>query len=86
VPVCGRWVEARFFISHPAWHWTRILLHIYGSVRAALEALPQLYEEFLAQRAALGVEGIEGEHRRRLVPEHGQDWYEPPATGTTSAA
>jgi len=78
-----RWVESRFLISHPAWHWTRILLHVYGSDRAAIEALPQLHEEFLAQRAVLGVKGIEGEHRRRLIAKHGQDCYEPPATNTT---
>jgi len=79
----GRWIELRFLISHPAWHWTRILLHICGSDLAAIEALPQLHEEFLAQRATLGVEGIEHEHRRRFIAEHGQGWYEPSGTRTT---
>jgi len=78
-----RWAECRFLISHPAWHWTRILLHVYGSDRAAIEALPHLYEEFVARRSAIGVEGIAAEHGRRLIAEHGRDWYEPDATDTT---
>lgn len=34
-PLAGwvRWVEWRFLICHPAWHWTRILLHFYGVTR-----------------------------------------------------
>jgi hypothetical protein len=79
----GRWIESRFLIAHPAWHWTRILLHIYGSDLAAIEALPQLHHEFLARRATLGIEGIEHDHKRRFLAEHGQDWYEPSATRTT---
>ena len=41
-----RWVELRFLISHPAWHWTRILLHEYGTEEAAFAALPTLYRVF----------------------------------------
>jgi hypothetical protein len=78
----GRWVEGRFLISHPAWHWTRILLHVYGSDQAAIEALPQLHREFLAQREELGIDGIESQHRRRFIAEYGQDWHEPPTTET----
>jgi hypothetical protein len=80
----GRWVESRFLISHPDWHWTRILLHVYGSERIAIEALPELYREFLSARESHGIEGIEAEHHRRLTAEHGRDWYEPNVTGTTS--
>jgi hypothetical protein len=80
----GRWVESRFFISHPAWPWTRILRHVYSSDRAAIEALPQLHQEFLARRAIIGVEGIEDEHGRSFIAEYGQDWYEPAETSTTS--
>ena len=79
----GRWVESRFLISHPAWHWTRILLHVHGSDRAAIEALPALYREFLSQREALGAEGIEAERLRRFSAAYGEDYYEPPATTTT---
>jgi hypothetical protein len=80
----GHWVESRFLISHPAWHWTRILLHAYGTDRAAIEALPQLYQEFLACRAAIGVEGIVDEHGSRFIAEYGQDWHEPAETSTTA--
>jgi hypothetical protein len=80
----GRWVELRFLISHPAWHWTRILLHVFGSDAASIEALPSLYREFLPRRKALGVEGIEVECNRRFMAEYGQVWYEPRVTGTTA--
>jgi hypothetical protein len=79
-----RWVELRFLISHPAWHWTRILLHVYGSDRVAMATLPRLYREFRSQREELGVSGIETEHRRRFVAEYGQDWHEPPVTDTVA--
>jgi hypothetical protein len=79
-----RWAESRLLISHSARHWTRVLLHVYGSDRAAMDALPQLYREFLAQRAELGVGGIEREHRRRFFAEYGQDWYVPPTTDTVA--
>jgi hypothetical protein len=87
-PLAGwvRWVESRFLISHPAWHWTRILLHVLGTDRAAIEALPTLYREFLSDRAALGVEGIETEHRRRLIAEYGEELHVPAATVTTADA
>jgi hypothetical protein len=83
-PLSGwlRWVEWRFLISHSAWHWTRILLHVYGSEQAAIEALPQLHREFLAQRAELGIDEIESQLRRRLIAEYGRDWHEPPTTET----
>jgi hypothetical protein len=83
-PLSGwfRWVESRFLISHPAWHWSRILLHVYGTDQAAIEALPTLYREFLSTRAAFGVEGIEAELRLRLIAKYGRDYYEPPATHT----
>jgi hypothetical protein len=85
LPLSGwmSWVEARFLISHPAWHWTRILLHAYGTDQAALEALPQLYQEFLARRAAIGVEGIEAEHTSRFIDKYGQTLHEPAETSTT---
>jgi len=76
------WVELRFGISHSAWHWTRILLHNYGSEQAAIEALPELHREFLAERAQIGVKGIESTLEQRLIEEHGEPWYEPPTTST----
>lgn len=52
------WIELRFGISHPAWHWTSILLHVYGSDAAAIEAVPNLFAEFEAEREQGGVDGI----------------------------
>ena len=62
-----RWVELRFSICHPAWHWTRILEHHFGSSPEAIKALPSLYREFLAKRAEIGLEGIESEHQRYFI-------------------
>src|SRR5262245_53463785 len=53
------WVEMKFLISHPAWHWTRILVHVYGSDRAALDALPELHAEFTKFVAERGVDSID---------------------------
>jgi hypothetical protein len=85
-PLVGwmRWIELRFQISSPAWHWTRILLHNYGSHRAAVEALPELHREFLAERALIGVEGFEAALDRRLIEELGGSWHEPSDTTTTT--
>src|SRR5581483_11732149 len=40
------WVYHRFQIWHPAWSWTRVLIHVYGTDAAALSALVPLYTEF----------------------------------------
>ncbi|WP_422931844.1 hypothetical protein [Singulisphaera sp. PoT] len=85
LPLSGwmRWVESRYLISHPAWSWARILMHVYGDDRAAIEALPELHRAFLARRAEIGVEGVEDEHRRRFIAEYGREWHEPAETKTT---
>ena len=80
-----RYVGLRFLISHPAWHWTRILLYEYGSDKAALEALPKLYDQFVEQRSSIGVEGIEVELRRQIIAKYGRDWHEPDITTTVSS-
>ena len=78
-----RWIESRFLISHPAWHYTRILLHAYGTDRAALDAIPELHKEFVAVRASIGREGVEAQHRRRFLAEYGREWHEPEHTTTS---
>jgi hypothetical protein len=80
----SRWVESRFLISHPAWHWTRILVHAYGNDHSAIAALPQLFDQFLIERRLVGVEGIEAELNRRLIAEYGQDWHAPTEAETTT--
>jgi hypothetical protein len=77
-----RWTEMRFGIFHSAWHWTRILLHEFGSDQACFEVLPTLYDEFVLDRERLGLDGIERETKRRLQERHGQDWWEPESTTT----
>lgn len=78
-----QWVEFRFHISHPAWHWTRILLHVYGSDRAAIEALPRLHNDFLAQRSVMGVQGIEQQLEQLLIVNYGTSAHEPAETTTS---
>lgn len=80
----GLWVYRRFMIWHPAWHWTRILLHEYGTDREALAALPSLYKEFTAERDAMNLDDLLVDLRQRLFAKHGQDWYEPETTHTTT--
>ncbi|MFT3766701.1 MAG: hypothetical protein QM820_14480 [Minicystis sp.] len=54
-----RWVELRFGVFSPAWHWTRILVHVFGSDEAAIAALPELCRSYLHDRDELGSKGIE---------------------------
>ena len=77
-----RWVELRFEIHHPAWHWTRILLHVYGSDEAAIQNLPELCRDYVQARAELGADGIETKLRETLLAQHGRDWHEPDHTHT----
>jgi hypothetical protein len=76
------WVDLRFGIHHTAWHWTRILLHAYGTDEAAIRALPELYCEYIKARAELGTEGIERRLRETLLERYGEEWFEPAETHT----
>jgi hypothetical protein len=73
-----RWVELRFEIHHPAWHWTRILIHAYGTDALAIAALPTLFRAYLADLATFGVDGIEAKLRATLIARDGREWHEPP--------
>lgn len=53
------WIEVRFQVSHPAWGWPRIMLHVYGDDLAAITAMPILYEEYLHELAEIGSDGID---------------------------
>jgi|HubBroStandDraft_4_1064222.scaffolds.fasta_scaffold375211_2 hypothetical protein len=77
-----RWIELRHGIFHPAWSWTRILLHAYGDDAAAIAALPELYRAYVRDRATLGVDGIERALREMLLARYGQSWHEPEETTT----
>ena len=78
------WIYHRFQIWHPAWHWTRVMLHIYGTDRDALAALPYLYSEFAALRASLDPDALGWELRNQLNDKYGHDWYEPEVTHTAA--
>ena len=78
----ARWVETNFLISHPAGHWTRILVHVYGSDRAALDVRPSLDAEFRSFVAERGVENIDAEHYRRFVAAYGEQHHGPAETHT----
>jgi len=79
----GKWIESRFLISHSAWHWSRILLHVYENDDAAIKALPDLYRQFDADRKILGVHGIDAERQRRFAAAYQADWFEPAETTTS---
>lgn len=84
-PLAGfqRWVELQYLIFDPAWHWSRILLHKYGTDRKAFDALPGLYSRFIADREEKGVDGIEAELKDGLLEHRGGHWYRPRRTRTT---
>ncbi len=67
------WIHGHFLIFHQAWSPGRILLHSYGSDRAAIAALPRLYEAFLVARDKPGIEGINTWRDRRLEQAYGRD-------------
>ena len=73
----NRWIEGRFLVSSPAWHWSRILAHTFGSDQAALAALPGLYEAFFADLDSLGADGIEERATKLLVDKYGECFHEP---------
>ena len=77
-----RWIEMRFVVSSPAWHWTRILLHEYGTEAHCIAALPKLYSEFKADLATHGLDWIHSELHRRLVERYGQTFGSPDNTKT----
>ena len=62
-----RWVELRLGILHSAWHWTRILLHVYGCDELAIKALPALFREFETERGRIGIEAIFAKHEREFA-------------------
>ena len=78
-----RWTEMRFVIRSSAWHWARILLHVYGDDSACFDAFPALYDQFIADRVRLGTDGIETEANRRLTEKYGHDWGYPNETHTS---
>ncbi len=73
------WVQRQYLVFHQAWGVGRILLHFYGSDRAAISALPALHAAFLADRALLGIAGITASRDQRLTEAYGP--FEPGLVG-----
>jgi hypothetical protein len=84
-PMIGfsRWIDLRYQIFHAAWHWTRILLHEFGSDEAALAQLPGLFREFSEQGGPQRAGEFSAELRRQLVAKFGRDYHEPETTATS---
>ena len=83
------WIELRYGISDPAWHWTGILIHAFGSDTAALHAIPSLFSEYRKALVAVGVDEIERAHAVRFPrgveqPRHAPD-VQPPIGCTPPA-
>ncbi len=78
----GNWIEQKFLISHPAWHWTRILLHEYGEEDTVLEMLPVLYNEYFEMVNKIGVEGINKLLNDRFIQHFGTNVHKPKVTTT----
>jgi hypothetical protein len=85
IPLEGmfEWMQMRFVINETSWGAQRMLLHAYGSDANAIAALPVLYREFVADRAAWGMEGIAARRLEALRRRYGKDFGEPESTTTT---
>ncbi len=79
----GYYLSLKFLISHPAWHWSRILVHVYGNDRQAMLALPGLFRDFRNELKAKTTDAIYEQVRAALLAKYGRDWHEPETTHTT---
>jgi hypothetical protein len=77
------WLSERFLIFHSAWHWTRILLHTYQTDEAAIEALPDLFAEYLRTKDGKSLHQLEVDRDKALVTAYGIEWGAPEDTHTT---
>ena len=77
-----RWIEYKYKIFHPAWHWSRILLHYLENDQNAILALPNLYKEYINEGSPTSKE-LEKLCRDKLIKLYGQDFYAPTTTKTS---
>ena len=73
----GTWIETKYLISDPAWHWTAILRHSFGSDSAALKALPGLFASFKVETTGLSDKELDELHRAAFVESFGVDHHRP---------
>lgn len=67
------WIEVKFKLSNPAWHWTRIMVHHYGNDQKACEALPKLYRQYLLDYRKIGPLGIQKKWNRIFISPEALD-------------
>jgi len=78
------WLSEKFLIFHPAWHWTRILLHIYQGDEAAIKALPDLFAEYLQTKGGRTLAQLEFDRDIALMATYGKTSGAPADTRTTA--
>ncbi len=71
------WIETRYLISHPAWHWTAILRHAHGSDSAALAALPSLVAAFESETRGCSTQLLDQRHRDAFLSAFGAEHHAP---------
>ena len=71
------WVESKFGISSAAWNWVRILQHEYGDDHRAIQALPDLYDEFRTQTDRMTDEQLWNIMEQQLVEKRGATHWSP---------
>ena len=71
------WIETRYLISHPAWHWTSILRHIYGSDSAALAALPDLFAQYKSETKGCSPDLLAERHQQAFLRAYGVGFHSP---------
>ena len=71
------WIETKYLISDPGWHWTRILLHVYGSDAAVFAALPGLFSDFKTETSGLTSDQLSELHRQAFLAAFGEEHHRP---------
>ncbi len=66
-----RWVESRFCIFSPGWHWVRILQHEYGDDESAIAGFPALYDEFETATETMSYEELRNMMEARMIEVRG---------------
>lgn len=78
------WLSKKYLIFHAAWHWTRILRHVYQNDETAIQALPDLFAEYLQESKEKNLEQLENDRDEALIAAYGRAWHEPEKTQTST--
>lgn len=71
------WIETKYLISDPAWHWTSILRHVHGSDSAALAALPDLFAQYKSETNGCSDDVLSERHRQAFLEAFGDGGHSP---------